>query len=75
MEGTFPPSRFRLLKNSICTRGVIEAALERVFPLRDNRRVTWAAATLLLQVAMEIASDWHWLRIQMQLPLSTTRLH
>lgn len=69
MEDIFFPFRLRLLKNSICTRGaVIEAALERVFPLRDNRWVTWAAATLLLQVALEIASDGHWLRIQMQLP-------
>lgn len=71
MEETFSPFRLRLLKNSICTRRVIEAALERVFPLRDNRRATWAAATLLLQVALEIASDWHRLRIQMQLPLYT----
>lgn len=74
MEGVFPPSRLRLLKNSVCTRGVIGAVLERVFPPRDHRRVTRAAATLLLQVALEIASDWHWLCIQMQLPPSTLRL-
>lgn len=42
-----------LLKNSVCTRGVIEAALERIFPLGDNRWVTQAAVMVLLQVALD----------------------
>lgn len=48
----FPP-RLILLQNLICTSGVIEATLDRVFPPRDNRRVTQAA-----EAAAPSGSGW-----------------
>lgn len=46
MEGGFFPPRLILLKNLICTSGIIEATLDRVFPLRDNHWMTQAAETV-----------------------------